>query len=321
MLLLFTKQINKVKIMVLFALSFFAISVKSQQIPQYSHFLFNSFAINPATAGLKKCLDMRFGYRTQWVGFEGNPKTGFANINGSLKSKKKQSLTVKHGFGASIVTDDTGPTGRTMVSGAYAIHLPITRKSTLSFGTYIGVIQHRLDVTKTRTQFADPAISNSSTSFIFPDISPGFWLYTKKGFLGGTLTHALANDISGFGNNSNLQRHYNFTVGRIWGDVDYFSFIPAAQLKLVANSRPALDINLIADYQQTFAVGLLYRSSDAVAGLLKINFLQYFTLAYAYDFTTSKIRVGSSNTHEIILGISACPKNAKKGMVPCGAYN
>jgi type IX secretion system PorP/SprF family membrane protein len=315
--------INKIRSItfVLLVIILLPLLASSQQIPQYSHFVFNSFAINPATAGLRKCLDMRFGYRTQWVGFKGNPKTGFANINGSLKAKKKQTLTVKHGFGASIVSDETGPIGKTMVSGAYAIHLPITRNTTLSFGTFIGIVQHRLDATKIRTQFSDPSIANSSTAFIFPDISPGFWLYTKKGFFGGTLTHALKNNIDGFGTNSDLARHYNFTIGRIWGDVDYFSYIPAAQLKLVANSKPALDVSLLIDYRQSIAVGVLYRSSDAVAGLMKINFLQYFTLAYAYDFTTSKIRVGSSNTHEIILGISACPKNAKKGMVPCGAYN
>lgn len=320
MLRLFTSKIFNKFFLGLLPLAF-PIVAMSQQIPQYSHFLFNSFGINPATAGMKKCLDMRFGYRTQWVGFDGNPKTGFANINGSIKSKKKQTLTVKHGFGASVVTDETGPTSFTTVSGAYAIHLPLSRKTTLSFGTYIGVIQYRLDASKLRTQFADPAISNSSSSFIFPDISPGFWLYTKKGFFGGTLTHALANTIDGFGYNSTLARHYNFTAGRIWGDVDYISYVPAAQLKLVANSRPALDISLLADYKQSIAIGLLYRSSDAVAGLLKVNFLQYFTLAYAYDFTTSKVKLGSSNTHEIILGISACPKTAKRSMVPCGAYN
>ena len=57
---------------------FFIISIfisKAQQVPQYTHFIQNYYALNPALAGISSCLNIQTGYRSQWVGFDGAPKT------------------------------------------------------------------------------------------------------------------------------------------------------------------------------------------------------------------------------------------------------
>ena len=54
---------------------------------------------------------------------------------------------------------------------------------------------------------------------------------------------------------------------------------------------------------------------------MKIPFLQYFTLGYSYDVTTSKLRAGGANTHEIILGIYPCSAlNPAKAIVRCPIF-
>jgi hypothetical protein len=55
--------------------------------------------------------------------------------------------------------------------------------------------------------------------------------------------------------------------------------------------------------------------------MLKVPFLKYFTLGYSYDVTTSKLRVGGANTHEIILGIYPCSAmDPAKAIVRCPIF-
>ncbi len=302
-------------------LVFLANVSKAQQNQQFTNFLFNAFALNPANAGLKECLDARVGYRTQWVGFEDNPKTIFASAHQRIKAISRERGVI-HGAGIVVQGDNTGPTSRTQLQGAYAVHIPITRKTRLSFGVGLGLIQYRLDVTQLNVpQAGDPLLQQSESELIFPDITSGVWLYSKYwfvGFSGGHLTNPTLDNI---GVDVQLQPHFNLMAGRIFEVGNKMSYIPAAQMKFTGNSKPSLDVNFWADYDNRVAVGLAFRSDDAVAGMLKFNFLDYFTLAYAYDFTFSKVRLGASNSHEIILGITACPRSQKVGFVPCNAYD
>ena len=54
---------------------FFSLGIVAQQSEQYSQYTFNNFGYNPAFAGTIKCIDFRAGYRMQWVGFDGAPRS------------------------------------------------------------------------------------------------------------------------------------------------------------------------------------------------------------------------------------------------------
>jgi len=300
-------------------------SIKAQQNAQFTNFLFNSFALQPAQAGLNKCLDARVGFRTQWVGFENAPRTLFLSAHQRLDRISREKGVI-HGVGVIIEGDDTGFTGRTALHAVYAIHLPISRKTRISFGVGVGALQYRFDASAVRvispSPVPDPALQSSQSQFALPDIKAGIWLYSKywfAGFSGHNLTSPTFFDQEP--EDIRIQPNFNLMAGRIFPGGDKMSYIPAAQLKFTGNSRPSIDVNFWADYDDVVALGVAFRSEDAVAGMLKFSFLDYFTLAYAYDFTYSRMRLGSSNSHEVILGISACPRNQKAGFVPCNAYD
>lgn len=291
-----------------------------QQNAQFTNFLFNAFAINPANAGLKECLNARVGYRTQWVGFEDNPTTVFVSAHQRIKAISRERGVI-HGAGITIEGDNTGPTSRTSVGLNYAIHLPLTRKVRISFGAALGFVQYRVDASAFNYHDpGDPILQQSESELIFPDIKAGIWLYSKYWFAGFSGAHITNPTLDDIGLNTQLQPTFNLMAGRVFPSGERMSYIPAAELKFTGNSTPSLDVNFWADYDNRVALGIGFRSQDAVSGMLKFNFLEYFTIAYAYDFTYSKMRYGSSNSHEIILGISACPRNQRVGFVPCYAY-
>jgi type IX secretion system PorP/SprF family membrane protein len=292
----------------------------AQQIAQYTQYLFNHFGINPAVAGSRECVDIRLGYRTQWVGFEGAPRTAFANINARLKSKRKGRNRGFHAIGAMVESDVTGPTSRTLLNGAYAYHLPLNHKWTMSAGVFAGFQQYRLDVSKiTLANYNDGAINGSQSVFVYPDISAGIWIYGEEWYGGLAVRQILKNKVKDIGTDTRLTYHYNLIVGRKITNNDGVSYIPSASFKFAPYATPALDLNILVDFQNKFALGASYRNTDAIAVMGRLNFLKYFTLGYAFDFTTSKIRTASSNTHEVMLGIYACP-SSEKDIYSCPAF-
>lgn len=309
------------KIITIWAMAVLTTTVTAQQNAQFTNFLFNAFGVNPANAGLQKCLDARIGYRTQWVGFESNPKTIFVNAHQRIDAISKERGAI-HGVGINIDADNTGPTGRSFIHGNYAVHIPMSRKTRLSFGVGIGALQYRMDATQLNVpDKSDPVVAQSASELIFPDIKAGIWLYSKQWFVGFSGAHLTNPTLRDIGIDTRLQPNFNLMAGYIFESGEKMSYIPATQLKFTGNSIPSIDVNFWADYDNLIALGVGFRSQDAVSGMLKINLLDYFTVAYAYDFSYSKMRFGASSSHEIILGITACPRNQKVGFVPCNAYD
>lgn len=297
-----------------------SVRLSAQQLPQYTHYIFNHFAINPAVAGSKACLDAKFGYRTQWVGFDGAPKTAFGSLHTVFK-KNHYGLENKHAMGVLIESDSYGPFRRAKLKLAYAYHFPLTRDILMSAGIFIGVEQLSFrsgDVTL--INFNDNAIGQAANALIFPEFSPGIFLQSESWFGGLSIQQTLASEIKATGTaDSKLIRHANLTAGIKFSKKDW-SIIPSTLIKYAPSMPYAVDVNIMADYKNRFAFGLTYRNTDAIAALIKFVATDNLSVAYSFDYTLSGIQAGASNTHEIILGINPCGNN-KKGKYACPTFN
>jgi len=296
-------------------------NAKGQQTVQFTQYIFNGFAINPALAGSKKCMDIKLGYRTQWVGFEGAPNTAFASVNGELKFKKDKNIRTKHGAGVYVESDAIGPVSKTTIYLAYAYHFPVAREVTASVGVFAGLQQLRLDATKISVMDADdPLIGGSGSRFMIPDISPGVFLSHKDWFTGFSIRQAFPKQWKLIGSNQTKNTfHYLLVGGKRFETGNAINVVPSAMVKWTGYTNPSLDLNLLFELNHYVEVGASWRSGDALAGIVKFKFLEYFSLGYSFDLTTSRIRLGSSNTHELIIGIYACPQGASD--YECPAFN
>ena len=291
---------------------------RAQQSPQYSQYLMNYFAINPAMAGYKDCVDARVGYRRQWMGFDGGPRTGFANINWAFSNRMKH-LRTKHAAGVSIYRDEIGPTSWTKIQLAYAYHFPVSHKVHMSFGLFGGILQHKFDTGQLRYGFqADPAITQPNTVLVYPDLSAGWRMVAEKTFLGLSVDHLVGNDIPDYGSSATkLERQYYLLAGRnIESDVYNVTYIPSAMIKFAPNAMPALDLSMLWQFEENFTIGGSYRAGDAFVGMVQFSLFKYLKLGYAFDFTHTNMRKASANTHEIILGIYSCPSTDNRTACP-----
>lgn len=310
----------KLKLFILFIVFAFS-KLVAQQAPQFSQYIFNYYAINPAMAGSQGCLNFSIGHRNQWLNLEGAPKTSFGSFSTELKLKQRPTNRSKHGIGMYLENDVIGPTAKTSVNLAYAFHLPITREINASFGVFVGLHQFKLDASKIELADAnDPLIGGSSNTLLVPDFSPGLFLSHKNWFAGYSIKQLARNKWKIIGTNDSRNRWHHYLVGGKRFDIGRINLIPSAMLKYAALSKAALDLNLIAELNRSFDVGIGWRNQDQIGAMVKIKFARFFTLGYSYDYTISNLRFASSNTHEVIIVVSACPHNRGE-VYQCPIFN
>jgi len=305
------------RLFIFIILIFLSAEAYSQQLPLYTNYNFNLFGINPAVAGSQPCLDLRMGYRRQWLGFPGEPKSAYAGVHGSFGKKKFN----YHGAGISTENDEAGPMGYTGMSAAYTYHMKVNRRNMLSVGASLGFTQYRLDVGQlTLEDFNDPLLNTNQRAFLFPQIGFGLWYKNHERFIGFSIRNVVENQFQNFGDDSRFRRHMYFIMGKSIPVDDELFFKPSVNLRYVSGSPIAADVNLLFDLNDLFEFGVSFRGGHGVSGLVKVAVLKYLTIGYAYDRTLNKLRLGGANSHEIMLGIKACPRGEQKG-IPCSAYD
>ncbi|WP_299759998.1 type IX secretion system membrane protein PorP/SprF [uncultured Pontibacter sp.] len=293
----------------------------AQQKALYSQYMTNYFLLNPAVAGVEKDWNVKAGYRNQWTGFEGAPKTFYLSAETALFKRTigKRIARPYHGAGGYIYKDQTGPISQTGVLFSYAYHVPINRSIYLSSGVFAGVQQYKFDEDKIHlangSNERDPVTQQGSINAFMPDLSVGTYLHSETFFVGASLFQALGNKINK--NNeiedpARLSRHffvsggYNFDVNR------NITVTPSVLIKYVSPAPVQADFNVRGQYHFTKRrktvyddmvwAGVSYRTQDAVVGLVGVQFKEQYRLSYTYDITVSPMRHHSAGSHEIVLG-------------------
>ena len=276
-----------------------------QQIAQYSQWSFHQFALNPAHAGIKPCIDVHSIYRSQWVGFEGAPKSGVFTLSAPLRAKRKEFLSARHGIGLRFENDRIGQFGTNRLNVAYAGHFNFTRDTRLSLGLYGGVIQMGYDPGGSVTIQPDPQILREA-NFIAPDASFGAWWNGKDYYAGVVIQNLIRYKWDNVGTNSFFRTHLLLNGGYRMRINDAISILPTVLVKIPPRSPWSVDLQANLDIKNMFDIGLGYRNTDAVVFIAGFKLKQKFLIIYSFDLTTSALKNYSSNTHEISLSFNAC---------------
>lgn len=282
----------------------------SQQIAQYSQWSFNQFAINPALAGVKRCLDVRTAVRLQWAGFEGAPESGLFTINAPLKKHKKRHNDSFHGLGGKIERDVYGPFNNFSLSMAYALHFPMEKGRRLSFGASAGIQQFSFDHSQAITIDADPALAQSVNQMLYPLLGLGVWYNSDDLFVGAAIDQIAKNKWEDVGFNSRFRLHAKVQTGTKFTFDNDNSLLPGILFRIPPAGPISFDLNLMMDFQNKLMLGIGYRNTDAFIAFLKVNVKQ-FTIGYSFDYITSSIRGGNFHTHEISLQFSGCKRGVR----------
>ena len=290
-----------------------------QQIPQYSQWFLHQFAINPAHAGIKSCVDIHTLYRSQWQDFEGAPNTGFLTFTVPLQVKRKYAFSARHGAGFKFETGQIGQFTTNRINLAYAGHYNFNENDRLSLGIYGGVVQTGYDPTTSTTQLPDPAVMRQS-NFLSPDASFGAWFNSENFYLGMALRNLFPSKWEEIGNNSRYRFHMALNGGLRASFTENVSFLPALVIRIPPGNKVSADVNLYADYKNQLGFGLGYRIGDAINAVFSIKIKEQFAVSYSYDYALTALQSVVKNTHELSFRFSTC-KPRRTGTSNCPLFD
>lgn len=346
---------NRIRVGILSLVIFCSLSVFSQQRPHFSQYILNNFIINPAVAGIENYWDVKASHRLQWVGLKDAPVTTYVTIHGPFKKSDygRETPTTVHsdvdnprgtaywdeytkaephlGFGATFVSDKTGPLTTNNASASLAYHFGISPKTSLSIGLSFGF--NNLTIDREKVNFGeykdDPVlysdISNNLYNKFNPDAAAGIWLYSSDFFLGLSAQQILGSSIDFYNPDSAALRksgpgilvpHLFATAGyRMFLSEDW-NVLPSATLRSVKSLPLGIDANVKFQYKDLFWFGAGYRYQDGFSGMLGMNLNNSINIGYSYDITTSQLNTVSRGTHELVIGFLLgnrwgdwCPRN------------
>ena len=321
----------KRKILLFFLLFFIAYHSKAQQRPQYTQYIFNNYLLNPALSGIENYLDLKVGYRKQWTGIENAPQTSFVaahwnmsdeylwknplslpdNEDDPMSKNYMQNYTsspAHHGMGVIAVLDKAGPISRIDANINYAYHLQLNDKFNLSVGAAVGLTRIGLDVNMLVLEHEnDPAISNTITSQLKPDLSLGTWLYGARFFVGASVQQLIPQKLAFTTNAITIDGkeapHFFFTAGYKLSLDEEISAVPSIMVKRLNPTPASIDLNLKVSFKDRFWLGGSYRKGDSYSAMAGFNMKKLVNFTDSYDLTTSELSKVTNGSHEIVLGL------------------
>lgn len=315
-----------------FTFLFFCSLASAQQSQQYTMYMLNKYAFNPAYAGLDNSLSMTGVYRKQWVGLVGSPES--QQVNAHLPF-----YYLRGGLGINIGNDVAGAERNTSATVSYNYWVPVDKTSLFTIGLSAGIIQKSLDGNLLRTPegtFIDGVYTNHNDRFLpasaVSAYSPtfNFGLYFKNerieaGLSVNNLTEPKTSlDLDSQSADILFNRNYFLTLGLNFDIGSSWTVLPSvfAQSDLV---QTEVHFSTIIRHNDNIFGGVSFRgynstTVDALAFLAGMKLNERVTLSYSYDLTLSALNTVSRGSHEILLNYNL-NKPIGKGLLPKIIYN
>jgi len=260
-----------------------------QQERQYSQFMYNKLAINPAFAGALPSTSFGLLYRNQWMGFEGSPVTQSLSANIPF-------LDQRVGVGANLIHSTIGISDMWTLSGMYAYRLPMGN-GFISGGLegsirYYGVDYSNNSLRADQNLAADNAVLVENNTKVVPNLGLGAYYADKSFYIGVSAPRLLQSNID-FNDALLISReviHFYLMSGYSIEANEELFFTPQVNLKFAKNSPVSLDANLMVDFGLKYNAGVSYRTGginsalgESIDILFGMKVIQPLFLGLSYD--------------------------------------
>jgi len=294
------KLISKLVLVIVIMLSVTSV-VNAQQDPQYTQYMFNTMAVNPAYVGSRGHTTITALGRTQWVGFDGAPDTQTLSYDTPIGYEGSNL-----GLGFNLVNDKIGPSHETYLDGNLSYTIQTGYDGNLALGLKLGgrLLNINWELSDTREENDDAFAQNIQNRFL-PTVGAGVYYHEPDWYIGIAVPNFLRqehydeNEIIG---ETAIERLHFFLITGFVFDLSYdVKFKPAILFKGVSGAPVSLDISANFMFVERFRAGLAWRWGDSIAALLGFQASDSLYIGYAYDLTTSNYNVANSGTHEVML--------------------
>ncbi len=275
--------------------------VNAKQDAQYTQYMYNTIAVNPAYAGSRGVLSMNALHRSQWVGLDGAPTTQTVNFNTPVGKRV--------GVGLSIVNDriGNGTNQDTYFDAVFSYTVPTSDTGKLSFGIKAG--GHSLNIDFSRLQnYSNEAntigLANIDNKFA-PNFGAGVYYHTDHFYAGLSVPNFLETEHFETSSASLAQERMNIYLitGYVFDLNPNLKFKPAVLVKSVNGAPLQIDGSANFMINEKFTLGAAYRWDAAFSALFGFQITDQFMLGLAYDREITDLGSTSFNdgSFEILL--------------------
>lgn len=291
-----------IKTTIALALSIGGSASYAQQAPMFTHYMYNTLSVNPAYAGSREALTVTALHRSQWVDFTGAPTTQTLTMHSPI-------INEHIGVGLAVVNDKIGPTNNTGIVASFAYRMKLTQKSKLALGLSAGANIFQANLNNLNLdQTNDPVFQNNVNNKTTPNVGFGVYYSRERFYTGISVPSLIENSFSevnqagGSTLIASEQRHYFFIAGGLIKLGHNLDFKPTTLIKVTAAAPIQADLTASFIVMKRLLLGGMFRTGDAVGGLIGYDVTEQLHIGYSYDWSygleTSKYNNGS---HEIML--------------------
>jgi type IX secretion system PorP/SprF family membrane protein len=273
--------------------------LKGQMFPLSDHYLIDALDINPAFAGCHDALSTSLIFRDQWVGFSNSPKSYLLSVHAPVDNDKI-------GLGLVVEKNSIGIYKETSFIGNYAYRMEL-ENGKLALGLGLGVTIYNTAWNElVAADAGDAQLSNTSERTVLPAVSLGTYYYTRKFYVGFSIPvllgyetyknsgkYKLGNNFSG--SNYFITGGYEAEISRL------VKFLPSILIKYHPGNAVQIDYNAQVSLKDKLWLGIGYRNSKTLVGMLQCQLNYQIRMAYSYDYCLGVVGKYMSGSHEIVL--------------------
>ena len=297
------------KILISGALSIIGLISVAQQDVQFTHYMYNTLAVNPGYAGSRGMLNITGLHRSQWVGIEGAPTTQTFFIHSPIGDEEKI------GLGLSVINDKVGPISQTNFYGDFSYSITVNEAGhKLAFGAKAGLNMLQGNISQlSTTEAGDQSFANNIETTLSPNFGFGLYYHTEKWYVGASTPKLLESKIATVTSTDDAvqKRHYYIIGGLIIPINDNIKFKPTIMAKMTNAAPTSLDFTAQFLFNEKLWLGIMHRFQDSFGALLGYQFNPQLRAGYSYDYTISKLGNYNSGSHEIFLSYDFLFKKKK----------
>lgn len=277
-------------------------STYAQQDPMFTHYMYNTLAVNPAYAGSRDALTITGLHRSQWLDFKGAPMSQTLTMHSPIANEHI-------GLGLSVLNDKIGVSNNTSIKVDFAYRMNLNKKSKLALGLSGGakIFQASLNGLNL-DQTGDPTFQNNINNRITPNFGAGIYYSREKFYVGVSVpnlmqnSYSVINQVNGSTLTAKEQRHYFLIAGTVIKLSDNLDFKPTTLVKVTAAAPIQADLTASFIIGKKLLLGAMYRTGDAAGVLIGFDITNQLHIGYSFDWSyglrTFKYNMGS---HEIML--------------------
>ena len=267
-----------------------------QQESYYSLYSFNMNVINPAYAGADATNMLSLTSRRQWTSIENAPNT----IALAFSSARKNNV----GLGVSVVSDKIFIEQQTFTYVDFSYKLELGSDAQLFLGLKGGGNFYRADPTLLNTYdpVSDP--TQISLSRFNPNIGAGAYYKASSYWVSFSIPRLINSKRDDELVVTAKDRvHTYLGAGAVFNVGENFRLKPSFMLRKIKGLPITTDLTGMLSWQNTFDVGVSFRSNSAIS-LLSVISLGKYDIGYAYE-TPSDGSLSQLNlkTHELVFRI------------------